>query len=170
MISLTKGRIFALTGLMSACALAGPVIAEPKAKLSRSVTVQATPAAVWAAIGPFCAIGEWHPAIASCNLDGKATPTRTLVTRDGAKFVELQLGYNNAARRYSYTFTTSPVPVTGYASTFSVTPSGKHASVVTWSGAYTPNAGQATAANAALAGIYESGLAAIQKQFAATAH
>jgi hypothetical protein len=155
-------------GGFAACFLAvGADAAAPKASLTRSITVQAPPSAVWSAIGPFCAIREWHPAIGSCALDGKATPTRTLVTRDGqATFVELQVDRNDAAWRYSYSFTSSPAPVTGYVSTLSVRPSGKNASVVTWEGRYTPNAGQERAAESMLSGIYVSGLVAIRDRFA----
>src|SRR4051794_31739541 len=163
MTSFFKHRALAIAGLASLGLMAGPASAEAPASLTRSVVVQASPSAVWAAVGPFCAIGQWHPAIGSCALDGKAKPTRTLLTRDGAaKFVELQVARNEAARSYSYSFTSAPVPVTHYVSTFSVKPSGKGASVVTWHGEYTPNDGQSAAASAALTGIYESGLAAIQ--------
>jgi hypothetical protein len=134
------------------------------ATLTRSIDVKGTPAAVWAAIGPFCAIAAWHPAIATCASDGKAKPTRTLVTKDGARFVELQTA--RADRSYSYSFTSSPVPVSNYSSTLSVTAKGPGVSTVTWSGSYTPNEGKAEDADAALSGIYESGLGAIKARLA----
>jgi hypothetical protein len=133
----------------------------PAATLSRSVDVQGDPAAVWSMIGPFCAIKDWHPAIGACSLDGRSTPTRTLVTKDGkATFVELQTGH--AARSYSYTFVSSPLPVSHYSSTITVRGKAHNASTVTWSGTYTPDPGREAAADAALSGIYESGLAAIK--------
>jgi hypothetical protein len=157
----------AVAGLAAAALLAGAAQAGAPTNLKRSIVVQASPDEVWAAVGPFCAIGDWHPAIGSCTLDGETPPTRTLVTRDGqATFIELQVGRSEAAHRYSYSFTSSPVPVTGYVSTFSVRRSGKNASIVTWRGHYTPLDGQETAAQAALTGIYESGLNAIRDRFA----
>jgi uncharacterized protein YndB with AHSA1/START domain len=167
MSSLSQNRAYAAAALALACIVSGPASADAPATLSRSVVVAAPPNKVWAAIGPFCAIGQWHPAIGSCAISGKGKPTRTLVTRDGqAKFVELQVARSEAAHSYSYSFTSAPVPVTHYVSTFSVSPSGKDASLVTWKSEYIPNEGQAAAAAAALTGIYESGLAAIQKRFA----
>lgn len=134
--------------------------------LNRSVVVSGDPARVWAAIGSFCAIADWHPAIASCASDGRTPPTRTLVTKDGARFVELQTARHETQHEYSYAFTSSPIPVTGYSSTLKVSPSANGASVINWSGTYTPNPGKATDAEAALSGIYESGLAAIKAKLA----
>jgi hypothetical protein len=143
-------------------AAAGPACADT---LSRSVEVTAPPATVWAMIGPFCAIQDWHPAIGTCVLDGKTPPTRTLVTKDGqATFVELQTA--RSAAGYSYTFVSSPVPVSRYVSTIKVEARRGGGSTVTWSSAYTPDAGKADDARAALTGIYESGLAAIQARLA----
>ena len=164
MMRLSKQRIVALLTLAGAILLGGPAGAGAPTHLTRTMVVQAKPDVVWAAIGPFCAIKDWHPAIGSCSLNGK---TRTLVTKDGAAtFVELQVGRNEAKRSYSYSFTSSPVPVTGYVSTMSVKASGNDASIVTWTGSYTPNKGLDEAAMKALAGIYESGLASIRDHFA----
>ncbi len=154
----------AIGALVALATTADPAVA---ASLSRSVHVAASPAEVWSRVGPFCAIAQWHPAIGSCADDRGATPTRTLVTRDGkATFVELQTARNEARRYYSYTFKSAPVPVTRYLSTIRVVGRNDGTSTVTWSGAYTPDPGQEKAANDALSGIYESGLAAIQATFA----
>src|SRR5512146_2909657 len=40
------------------------------ASLSRSAEVNGTPHEIWSMIGPFCAIKDWHPAIATCAEDG----------------------------------------------------------------------------------------------------
>jgi hypothetical protein len=149
----------ALSAFAAVAAGAGPSAA---ASLSRSIDVRQEPAAVWASIGGFCAIGDWHPAIASCALDGKSPPTRTLVTKDRATFVELQTARDEARRFYSYTFVSSPLPVTHYTSTLRVTPKAGGGSRIVWSGGYEVGDAQAKPAQAALAGIYESGLAAIR--------
>ena len=108
-------KSFAAAGGLAICALAAAAMATSKTSLTRTIVVHASADAVWQAVGPFCAIGDWHPAIGSCALDSAAKPTRTLVTRDGAAtFVELQEARNDAAHRYSYSFTSSPVPVTHY--------------------------------------------------------
>ena len=150
----------------AACAIAA-VSPACAATLSRSVDVNANPSAVWAMIGPFCAIKDWHPAIGACATDGKTPPTRSLVTRDGkARFVELQTGRSDAKHRYSYAFVSSPLPVTHYRSTIQVIAKGGGVSTVIWAGDYTPDAGTEKQASDALTGIYESGLAAIKARFA----
>lgn len=136
------------------------------ASLSQSVSVHASPAAVWAVVGPFCAIAQWHPAIGSCTDDGRQPSTRTLVTKDGkATFVERQTARSERQRSYSYTFSSAPVPVTRYSSTLRVVGKPDGTSTVTWSGVYTPDTGKAQEADAALSGIYRSGLDAIKGLF-----
>ena len=155
--SLISGNITASTHLavLGALALLGscasPVMA---ATLSRSVEVNGSPAQVWSAIGPFCAIKDWLPPVGACSEDGKAT------------FVELQTARSEAEHSYTYVFKSSPLPVTGYTSTIKVAPKGEGVSTVTWSGAYTPNAGKEQDAMAALNGIYDAGLTSIQAKFA----
>lgn len=137
------------------------------ASLSRSAEVNGTPHEIWSMIGPFCAIKDWHPAIATCAEDGNNPPTRTLVTKDGkATFVELQTVNNPKEHLYGYTFVSSPLPVTDYRSTLKVTAKDRTHSVVTWSGEFKPDLGKEKDADAALSGIYEAGLESIKAKFA----
>ena len=137
------------------------------ATLSHSVDVNGTPSAVWAAIGPFCAIRDWLPPVGACIEDGKSPPTRTLVTKDGkAAFVETQTARSDAEFSYSYAFISSPLPVTNYTSTIKVTAKGDGFSTVTWTGSYTPDHGKEKAAGEALTGVYDAGLAEIKARLA----
>lgn len=148
--------------LLTACA--APASA---ATLSRSVDVNGTPETVWATIGPFCAIKDWHPAIGTCTQDDATPPTRTLVTKDGkATFVETQTVRSDAKHLYSYIFKSSPLPVTRYASTIAVTAKSDGVSTVTWSSTYTPDPGKEKDATDALTGIYDAGLGAIKARLA----
>ena len=118
-------------------------------------------------IGPFCAIKDWLPPVGTCTEDGKVPPTRTLVTKDGkATFVETQTGRSDTRHFYTYTFQSSPLPVTHYKSTIEVAAKGNGVSTVTWRGTYTPDQGREKDANDALAGIYSAGLDAIKARFA----
>jgi hypothetical protein len=137
--------------------------AASAASLSRSVDVEGTPSAVWLMIGPFCAIKDWLPPVGTCTEDGKVPPTRTLVTKDGkATFVELQTARSDTKYFYTYTFQSSPLPVTHYTSTIKVAAKSKGVSTVTWSGVYMPEHGKEKDANDALSGIYQAGLDAIK--------
>lgn len=135
--------------------------------LSQSVDVNGAPAEVWAVIGPYCAIKNWLPPVGSCTEDGKTPPTRTLVTKDGsATFVETETARSAEKRSYSYTFKSSPLPVTRYHSTIEVTAKGPGQSTITWSSTYTPDEGKEKDAKEALSGVYAAGLNFIKARFA----
>src|SRR5436190_12337140 len=128
--------ITALVRCAALCAVALGFGAMPvsAANLTRSIEVNGAPSAVWSVIGSFCAIKDWLPPVGTCVEDGKTPPTRTLVTKDGkATFVETQVARSEASHRYSYTFKSSPLPVSRYVSTIEVTDKGNGVSTVTWS-------------------------------------
>ena len=163
-----KHDIATLFRASALCAVSLGFAAMPAsaATLTRSIEVNGAPSAVWSVIGAFCAIKDWLPPVGMCIEDGKSPPTRTLVTKDGkAAFVETQIARDEKGYSYSYAFVSSPLPVTNYKSTIKVTARGDGVSVVTWTGAYTPDAGKEKDAMDALNGVYESGLAAIQAKF-----
>ena len=167
---ITKRNFTTMAQIAALCALAflsvnvSPAFA---ATLSRSVDVSGTLSAVWSMIGPFCAIKDWLPPVGTCTENGSSPLERTLVTRDGkATFVETQTARSDAEHSYSYTFKSSPLPVTGYASTIKVVPKSDGVSTVIWSSTYVPDPGKEQAAREALTGIYEAGLATIKAKFA----
>ena len=161
---LTRNIAAALGAL--AC-LGVSISAASAATLSRSVDVNGSASAVWALIGPFCAIKDWLPPVGTCTEKKGASPERTLVTRDGkATFVETQTARSDAEHSYSYNFKSSPLPVTGYVSTIRVIARGDGVSTVTWSSTYTPDSGKEQDAQEALTGIYDAGLATIKARFA----
>jgi hypothetical protein len=85
------------------------------------------------------------------------------VTKDGkATFVETQTARSDAEHSYSYSFKSSPLPVTGY----EVVPKSDGVFTVIWSSSYVPEPGKEQAAHQALVGIYEAGLATIKAKFA----
>ena len=89
------------------------------------------------------------------------------MTKDGkAAFVETQTARNDAEHSYSYTFLSSPLPVTNYTSTIKVTAKGDGFSTVTWTGSYTPDQGKEKDANEALSEVYEAGLTQIKAKLA----
>lgn len=141
---------------------------DEMATLSRSVNVNATPDDVWSAIGGFCAVPDWHPAIGSCALDGTTPPTRTMVTVDGAAtFVELETARDDAAHTYSYSITSSPLPITHYEATIRVDDDGSGLATITWSSEYLPDDGAAAAMQETLTGIYDAGLGALVARYSA---
>lgn len=134
------------------------------ATILRSADVDASASEVWSLIGPFCAIKNWLPPVGQCIEDGKSPATRILVTKDGnAAFVETQTARDNARHSYSYRFLSSPLPVSKYTSTISVSEKGDGTSTIAWSGSYVPEHGKENAAYQALSAVYEMGLAQIKE-------
>jgi hypothetical protein len=157
---------FVRSAALGAAALCLGAFGASAADLSRNIEVNAAPATVWSAIGAFCAIKDWLPPVGMCIEDGKTPSTRTLVTKDGkAAFVEKQTARSDAEHSYSYTFLSSPLPVTNYVSTIKVTAKGEGVSLVTWTGSYTPDPGKEKDASEALIGVYEAGLAGIKARW-----
>jgi len=140
-------------------ALAGGASA---AEVSKDVEVKGTPAQVWAKIGGWCSLNEWHPAVATCeeSKDGDAA-VRLLTTKDGAKITEKQTASDGTS--YGYTMTDTPLPVTNYNATFGVAPSddGKKTKV-TWSATFDPKGASEDDAKNSVEGIFKSGLEAIK--------
>lgn len=165
----TSNSPAALTGhaaIVAGLLLGAAAAPASAATITRTLDVKAPVAAVWSLIGSFCGIKNWLPPVGQCIEDGKAPPTRILVTKDGkAAFVELETARNEAGHSYSYHFLASPLPVKNYTATIKVTAKG-NGSTISWSGSYTPDRGQEKAANDALAGVYEAGLGEIKKRFA----
>jgi hypothetical protein len=83
---------------------------------------------------------------------------RVLTTKDGAKFPEKLVSWsgNEADRIYTYTILTSPLALTGYKSTLSVSGNGDH-SVITWTGNFTPKTPD-NDAEKTVSAIYQAGL------------
>jgi polyketide cyclase/dehydrase/lipid transport protein len=161
------GSLTCLSALGVIILLGADAAAASAATISRSAEVKASVAAVWSLIGPFCAIKDWLPPVGQCIEDGKTPSTRILVTKDGkAAFVETQTARSEAQHSYSYTFLSSPLPVSNYTSTIKVTAKGDGSSTITWTGSYTPDQGKEKAASEALSGVYEAGLAEIQAKLA----
>jgi len=98
--------------------------------------------------------------------DRRLSVGTSVATKDGkATFVETQTARSEAEHSYSYTFKSSPLPVTGYASTIKVVPKSDGVSTVIWSSTYVPDLGKEQDAREALTGIYEAGLATIKAKF-----
>ena len=146
--AVVAGTALALSGL-AAQALESSVKAA--SKLSAN--------ALWEKIGDFCGIGKWHPAIEKCELsaDGK---TRTLSLKGGGTIVEALVKMDPAARLYTYSIVSGPLPVANYTSTISVAVDGA-GSTVTWVGKYDAKGASDADAIKTIDGVYDAGLKAL---------
>lgn len=170
----------ALAGLIATPTWAhGPV----RLKLERSEVLNATPDAVWQAIGNFCDM-SWHPAVqatdcSSTELKPDETTRVLKLNPDGAATITETLTKLNTDKpeKRSYGYMISQVdpkvlPVTNYASTITVEDAGGKAKVTWKAGFYRgfPNNNPPPelndeAATAAVTGIYDAGMAKLIETF-----
>ena len=132
-------------------------------EVSKTLTVDAPPAKVWQTVGDFCGIGQWHPAVEKCEPASKGgKQLRTLSLKGGGSIHEEQLSRDDKAMAYSYAILESPLPVSDYKSTLSVTPEGAGSKLV-WTGSFKAKGAPDAKAEEVIGGIYEAGLAGIAK-------
>ena len=118
--------------------LVAALLANPAAALevSQSVEVAAPPERVWATIGDFCSIAEWHPVVGQCaESEQNGAAMRKLTTVDGGILVEKRVQYSEEGMSYTYVIVDSPLPVSDYVSTLAVMGMGS-GSMITWSGEF----------------------------------
>ena len=92
---------------------------------------------------------------------------RNLKTVDGETIVERLEAFDEKGRSYSYSFVQAPFPAKDYLATLSVQDiAGKEASVVQWSGSFTPVGVSDNEVTELFHGIYVEGLAALKQSLA----
>lgn len=145
-----------------ACMLASPAMALD---VKRTAAVAASPEETWKAIGDFCGLANWHPAISACELSKGADLQRTLGIKGGGTVVEKELGRSDAAHEYSYAIIKldAPIPVDSYRSTIKVEPSAS-GSMIVWTGSFNAKGATDEKAVATITGFYDAGLAALQSK------
>lgn len=128
-----------------------------RAQAKRQVSV--SPDAAWAAVAGFGGIGQWHPAVAKCDVHDESGRTyRTLTLGNGAVLLEKLVANDvGGGRSYSYTIEAGPLPVSDYQSTLKVEPHGDGA-VFQWDGSFRANGVPGAEAVATITGIYNAGL------------
>lgn len=141
--------------------LAAAAVPGHALEVKRSADIAAPPAKVWQAIGDFCGIGSWHPAVETCTpSEAAGVKVRTLALKGGGTLKEEQVSRDDKVMSYTYTILEGPLPVSDYRSTLAVAPDGA-GSKVTWSGTFDAKGVPDSVASDAIQGIYESGLKAL---------
>lgn len=98
-----------------------------------SKTSKASADNMWKAIGDFCGVKEWHPAVVKCAVKEEGGDTyRTLELDGGGEILEKKISFDDATRSYAYTIEESPLPVKNYSAKIEVKEDGD-GSVVNWS-------------------------------------
>ncbi|MEI5995761.1 SRPBCC family protein [Paraburkholderia bengalensis] len=135
------------------------------AQANASIRIPVSPDEVWQLIGGFDSLPDWLPYIPSSELS-EGGRVRRLATPTGDVIVERLEAFDNRARSYTYSILEAPFSVTGYRSTLQVRESDEAgASLVHWSGEFTPNGVSDEEASRLFEGIYRDGLRALAASF-----
>ena len=138
-----------------------------------TITLNASPDDVWAAIGDFGALHSWHPMVDTCAMrDGAPSDgignVRELVLANGAPVVESLKDRSEDGRTYSYDFVEVPFPITNYLSTIRVRRGDEDGkAVVEWESNFDTPSEAETELTDVITGVYTSGLGALNEKFGA---
>ena len=135
----------------------------PSAKAT--VDINLSPDELWQIIGGFGSLPDWIPDICQSRLaDGGRV--RYLHDPLGRTFVEKLERYDAAARSYSYSIVESPIAVSDYLATITVTPTnGGQGSHVEWSTRFTSVGISEQQARETFEGIFSTGLKELASRY-----
>ncbi|MGC0422987.1 SRPBCC family protein [Embleya sp. AB8] len=140
-------------------------------EISRSAVIAATPDKIWAVVGDFGALGDWHPVVPPSTIEGGGDANTPGAIRafaiDGEVVSREQLLSHDAdAHRMSYALIQVPLAVTDYVGTLAVNPHPDGSEVV-WSAVYAGDEDVVETVEAVFAeGTYGAGLTALRERFA----
>ncbi|MEQ1718681.1 MAG: SRPBCC family protein, partial [Hyphomicrobium sp.] len=118
-------------------------------------------AKAWAAIGDFCGISAWHPALEKCEISKKDGATlRTLHLKGGGTVLEQLVEQNDKTMTQTYTILDGVLPVANYKSTLKVLPKGDGA-IYDWSGSFEAKKASDADAVKTMNGVYSAGIDAL---------
>jgi hypothetical protein len=145
--------------IAAACAAATPAFAIDAAQSGMDASVGVDK--VWAAVGDFCGIANWHPALAGCELSEKdGAKIRTLTLKDnGGTIVEKLVDWSDGGHSYTYEILEpGPLPVANYKSTLTVMDNGSGGAAIGWVGSFDAKGASEADAKAAIEGVYKGGI------------
>lgn len=128
--------------------------------ITRSVRLDADPDAVWAVVGDFARIADWHPDVEAPTMRG---PERVFA----GGLVERLIERDPGDRRLVYSMPRPPFAISDHVAQLTVLP---HAlgSEVTWSASFSADPQVARELEGALGdGVFAVGLAALAERFGA---
>jgi Polyketide cyclase / dehydrase and lipid transport len=129
----------------------------------RRSEVPGTPPVIWAAVGDFCAIKDWHPLIADCKQTQEGDVTfRTLTLKDGGTIKEKLTDKDDLS--YSYEIVESPLPVKNYKAKLWVEPDDEpERTAVYWEAEFDANGASDDEATKKVYDILVAGMKGIKK-------
>jgi mxaD protein len=156
---------------------AGSVWADPPKPLHvvETVQIKAPVDKVWATVKDFDSLNKWHPGFSNDQLVSGTNNTvgavRKLTIKDGPVITEKLLAFDDAAHSFRYMITDSPLPITRYSSTVTVSAGAGGMTKVVWSGRFRrkntsdnpPEAESDAGVTKLVSGVYRGGLDNLKK-------
>jgi len=136
-------------------------------KVSTSTKLPVSADMVWNTIGGFSSIAGWHPGIeksVETKEAGKTERTLSLAGGVGTVIERLET-HDDAARSYSYSIVSGPVPVTDYMAEIKVIPDGPMRCTLEWTSDFEAKGIPEPDAVAAIRQLYEAGFENLRKMF-----
>ncbi len=137
------------------------------ANVNTSTDLPVPAQAVWATIGGFNALPDWHPAVEKSETakEGGSTVRTLTLAGGGGQIVERLDQIDDKERLYSYSILSGPLPVANYTSTIRVRDNGKGGCTVEWGSEFDAAGAPENDAVAAIQGVYEAGFENLRKMF-----
>lgn len=146
-------------------AIAAVAVAAAGLSVRKTTKIKLADADAWSKFGAFCAIKDWHPAVANCEetTEGDAK-FRTLTLKDGGKIKEKLTG--SSPTGYTYAIIESPLPVKDYFASFSANADADEAgtTIMVWSSTFMAKDKPDSEARALIESIFQDGLASIAEK------
>lgn len=158
-----KSRVFVAVAAAIAVG-ATAAVAASGISVRQTAKVTGTNTDIWAKIGGFCAIKDWHPALAGCEESKEGDVTfRTLTLKDGGKIKEKLTGTTETG--YTYQIIDGPLPVKDYSASFSARADNDEPgmAIVVWSASFAANGKPDSEARGVIEGIFKDGLKSISE-------
>lgn len=136
-----------------------------------SVELGSSADTVWAVVGNFNGLPDWHPGVESSVLEPVPGGVGRRVTNVGGtagrrELTERLVFFDSAAREYAYTIIAGPAPFTDYVGRFRVVPRGAERCMFEFAGRCKPAPGKTeTEAAERIRSFYEAGLANLPRLF-----
>jgi hypothetical protein len=114
---------------------------------------------LWTQFGGWCALKDWHPAVAHCEESTEdGAKVRVLTLKDGGKIKEKLL--DEKPNFYRYEILESPLPVKNYQAQFALTPDDDDEDEINfaWSATFDANGKTNKEAHDVIDGIFKAGL------------
>jgi hypothetical protein len=135
------------------------------ARVQESQSLKASVDEVWAVVGGFDALPDWHPAVKGSTLE-QGGRVRRLQLGDGNALIERLQAFSESERSYAYSIEQGPLPVARYRSLVRVSEEpGRIGCRVDWSGEFSPAGVSESEAVDIIAGIYRAGLDQLGQRF-----